>query len=117
MLADAHRLVALLVAAGGVLVVIAVALGAATGRPLRFARDRAILTALALVVTGSVLGLAILVTSQGPGDPLHFLYAALAILILPVARFWGPLARRRSLAVGLGGVVLALLVVRLFQTG
>jgi FtsH-binding integral membrane protein len=117
MLADAHRLIALLVALGGGLVVLVVAYGEATRRSLRFARDRAILGALALVVAGSAVGLVLLVTGNGPDDPLHLLYGALAILVLPVARFWDRVSGHRALAVGIAGVVLTLLVVRLFQTG
>jgi hypothetical protein len=117
MLADVHRLIAILVAMCAGLVVLVVAAGAATHRPVRFARDRVILGAIALVALGSVIGLVLLVQDGGPHDPLHLLYAALALLVLPVARFWDRLSGRRSLAVGLAGLVLALFVLRLFQTG
>ena len=117
MLVEAHRVLAILVALGAGLVVILVAFGESTHRPMRFARDRAILGVLVLVLAGAALGLVLLATGPGPEDPLHLLYAAVAALVLPVARFWEPLARRRSLAVAVSGAALALLVLRLFQTG
>ncbi len=117
MLVEAHRLLAILVALGAGLVVILVVLGEVTHRPMRFARDRAILGVFVLVLVGAALGLVLLVTGPGPDDALHLLYAAVAVLVLPVARFLEPLARRRSLALGVAGVALALLVLRLFQTG
>ncbi len=117
MLIEAHRLLAILVAIAAGLVVLIVIAGGATQRPLRFARDRAILGIVVLVLAGVAMGLVLLVTGPGPHDPLHLLYAVVAVLVLPVARFWAPLARRRELAIGVGGIALALLVVRLFQTG
>ncbi len=91
--------------------------GAVRRREPRFARDRAILAAVALVAVGALVGLLQLATGDRPDDPLHLLYAAVALLILPLARFWGRLATRRGLAVGVGAVILALLLLRLFQTG
>ena len=117
MLADIHRILAVLVAAGGVAVALVVVVGAVTHRPVRFARDRAILTAIGLVAIGAATGLVILLGGGAPADPLHLLYGALALLILPVVRFWDRLAGRRALAIGIGGVILSLLVLRLFQTG
>jgi len=117
MLADAHRLIALLVAFGGGLVVLLVVLGRATNRPLRFALDRAILGAVLLVAVGSVLGLVLLVAGPGPADPLHLLYALAALLVLPIARILDLPPRRQAVAVGIGAVILAILVLRLFQTG
>jgi hypothetical protein len=117
MIATLHVLVALLVAVSGALVTLTVVAGAALHREARFAIDRAILAGQALVVVGIVLGLVILVTGGRPADPLHLLYAAVALIVLPFARFWHRLAGRRALAVGAGGIVLAALVLRLFQTG
>ena len=117
MLADVHRLLAILVAAGGVAVALVVVIGAVTHRPVRFARDRAILAAIGVVAIGAATGLVILIGGGRPNDALHLLYGAIALLILPVVRFWDRLARRRGLAVGIGGVILSLLVLRLFQTG
>jgi hypothetical protein len=37
--------------------------------------------------------------------------------VLPIARVWDRLARRRPLAIGIGGLIVMGLVFRLFQTG
>ena len=117
MLADVHRLVAILVALGAGLILLVVVTAAVTHRPLRFARDRVILGVIVLVALGSTIGLVLLLGGEGPDDPLHLVYAALALFVLPVARFWDRLSSRNALAVGVAAVVLALLVLRLFQTG
>lgn len=117
MLVTLHLVVAILAAACGAVVSGVVVAGALLHREVRFALDRAILAALALVATGVVLGLVILATGGRPGDPLHLLYAGVALIVLPVVRFWHSLARYRALATGIGGIVLAALVLRLFQTG
>ncbi len=117
MITTAHHLIALLVAAAGLGLAVVVALGAGRRQSGRLAADRVILAALALVAVGVVTGLVVLLTGGRPNDPLHLLYAVVALLVLPVARFWGRLGRHRTLALGVGGVLLAALVVRLFQTG
>jgi hypothetical protein len=105
------------VVAAGAATLLAVLAGAVTRRPFRFARDRAILAAIAVVAANVLVGVVLLAGGGAPADPLHLVYAAVALVILPVARFWDRLARRRELAVGAGAVVLAALVLRLFQTG
>lgn len=112
-----HHLIALLAAAAGLALVAVVAVGAAWRRPARFATDRTILLALALVAVGIASGLVVLLTGGRPDDPLHLVYAVAALLVLPVARFWGRLERHRTAVLGVGGVLLAALVLRLFQTG
>ena len=117
MLADLHRVIAFLSAAAiGVLLLVVLA-GAVTHREQRFARDRAILAAIALVAIAALVGLLQLASGGPPDDPLHLMYAAVALLILPLVRFWDRLAGRRTLAIGTGTVILALLLLRLFQTG
>jgi hypothetical protein len=117
MIVTLHLIAALLVALCGGVVALAVVTGAVLHVETRFAIDRTILAALALVALGTVLGLVILATGGRPADRLHLLYALVALIVLPLARFWRVLAGRRSLAVGIGGLVLAALVLRLFQTG
>lgn len=117
MIAAIHAAIALLVAISALAVLIVAAVGRIGGRDVRFALDRAILAGLGLVSAGVVVGLVILVTGGRPADPLHLLYAVVALVILPIARFWDRLASHRLLAVGIGGLILVGLVVRLFQTG
>lgn len=75
--------------------------------------------ALVLVVVTSAGGLGILLAGGGPHEPLHFLYATLAMGALPVsdsfARRSSP--RRRALVTLVGAVVVFVLIARLFQTG
>jgi hypothetical protein len=75
--------------------------------------------AVLLVVVTSAGGLGILLAGGGPREPLHYLYAALAMGALPVtdsfARRSSP--RRRALLTFVGAVVLFVLIARLFQTG
>jgi hypothetical protein len=117
MLADLHRLLALFTAAAAGVVLLVVLVEAVTHRQRRFARDRAILAAVALVAIATLVGLLQLASGSRPDDLLHLLYAAVALLVLPVVRFWGRLGGRRTLAIGAGAVILALLLLRLFQTG
>lgn len=113
-----HGVLAILVAAGGLTLSLVVGLGVRTGRLKRFALDRAILAALALTLIAAASGLAVLLTGHRPADALHFLYAAVALAVLPIVRLTGGvIGSRRTLAVGVGGLLLALLVVRLYQTG
>jgi hypothetical protein len=117
MIVTAHLVTALLVAASAAVVLAVAVVGRVTGRDVRFALDRAILAGLVLTAAGIVLGLVILITGGRPTDPLHLLYAAVALAVVPIARFWDRLAGHRLVAVGVGALILAGLVVRLFQTG
>jgi hypothetical protein len=116
-LANIHHVAAPLVAVVALVLLAIVVVGAIRHRPVRFASDRAILLALGLVSVGIVTGLAILVSGGAPADPLHFVYAVVALAVLPAVRFWDRLARRRAVALAIGAVVLAALMLRLFQTG
>jgi hypothetical protein len=115
---SAHRLLGWLV--GGAALIAGVVAVAGWARPplRRHWLDRSILAAIALVGIDVVVGLALLVTGARPADPLHFLYAVLALAALPAARFWGGLRRSpRAGMILLGAIVLVGLVVRLYQTG
>ena len=90
------------------------------GRLVQPWTDRTILVAMVVVLANWLAGAWIVVTGGRPTDPLHYLYAVLALAALPVTRFAGAGAawdRRRPLVVALGAVVLVGLVVRLAQTG
>lgn len=117
MIADVHHIAAPLVAAAAALLLVVVLVGAARGRPVRLAADRAILLALAFVAFGVLTGAAVLIGGPGPKDLLHFVYALVALAVLPLARFWDRLGRRRALALAVAAVVLAAMALRLFQTG
>ena len=114
---DVHGALAVAVAVIGVAVA-AVAIGwGRFGRPGRLAVDRAILVAIAAALVAIGSGVLLLITGGRPADALHFVYAAAALVALPIARFAGVFASRRALAVVVGALILVALVVRLAQTG
>jgi hypothetical protein len=118
MAVELHRSLALLTVIAAVVVGILAIGGLVTGRPLRFARDRAILAAAGLVATGALTGLLLLATTRGPHEGLHLVYAATALLAIPVARLGGgALARNRPLAIAIAALITIALVIRLYQTG
>lgn len=117
MIANVHHLITLLVAAAAVVLLVIVLAGAARHRPARLAADRVILVVLVLIAINAATGLVVFATDKGPADTLHFLYAVLALLVLPVARFWDRLSSHRTLALGFGAVLLGAFLLRLFQTG
>lgn len=73
---------------------------------------------LALVIT-SAGGLGLMAGGARPREPLHFVYAALALAALPVANSfagrWEP--RRLAVATLLAALVVLAVVARLFGTG
>ena len=81
--------------------------------------DRLVLGVLAALVLAAATGAAALVTAGPPSDALHYLYAALALAALPVARYLGRSGsvRRRAGLLGAGTVLLLGFLFRLFTTG
>ena len=119
-MSDLHAALAILATIAGGATLLLVAAAAVRGRTLvQPWTDRAILFALALVLANVFVGAGIAIGGRQPPDPLHYLYAILAIIALPIARFAGgeSWARRRALVIGLGAIMLVGLVVRLVQTG
>lgn len=114
---DVHRALAIVVALAGVALLVAGVGWGRLGRPGLLAVDRTILAALVLVLVAIASGLFLFVGGPPPADPLHFLYAAAALAVLPIVRFGGVFGRRRALWLAVGAVVLVGLVVRLAQTG
>jgi hypothetical protein len=116
---DLHRLAAELVLVLAVVAVVSSVVGLATHRPA----SRLLVVQLAWVgslsTVAAVLGLAVLAGGPGPQDPLHLVYGALAVGAMPVAAMFGAgRPERQQLIVSLiAGIVLLILVLRLFQTG
>lgn len=74
---------------------------------------------IVLVVVAAAGGLGILVGGGAPADSLHYVYALIAILSLPLV---ATLTRRRTPRVTAGlvlvvALVLIVVLLRLFQTG
>jgi hypothetical protein len=87
-----------------------------TGGPMLY--GELVWIVLAIAVAG-LIGIVIALTAAPPRDPLHILYGLLAAAALPVAALVArdrP-SRQRSAVLGIGLIVLAILMVRLFQTG
>jgi hypothetical protein len=93
--------------------------GWATGRWDRHAADRVLLVALLLCSVAVAGGLITALVGGPPADPLHLVYGAAALAVLPIARYLGRVGdpRRRAGWLGLGSLVLLALLVRLVQTG
>jgi hypothetical protein len=77
--------------------------------------DRAVLAGTGAALVAALTGALAFATATGPGDPLHFVYAIVAVAALPIARAWGSAPRPGPMLVG--GLVLLGVTVRLFQTG
>ena len=118
-MANLHSVLAWISVAGA-LVLLATAAGAATGRlSSRMVLDRAILVQMATVAVALLTGLVLPFAGSGPGDPLHLLYAIVALAAAPLARFY---PRYRSMVVlgrwvAVAGVVILGATLRLFMTG
>jgi hypothetical protein len=113
-----HVALAWLSAMFDALVVLLAIGGGLRHRMPRFAIDRAILATEAWVGLALLTGLLSLAGGRGPADPLHFLYAVVALAALPVGRAWQGLARGpRPWPLAIAGIVLLGVLVRLAQTG
>jgi hypothetical protein len=94
--------------------------GLAVGRRWLVLADRLILALLALVAVAAALGPVLaLGRGAGPADPLHLVYAGVALLAMPALRLEA--MRRRSARVGwwvcAGGLVTLGALLRLWATG
>jgi len=78
----------------------------------------AVLTLATVVEAGVAAGLGLLLVGGGhrAHDPLHYLYAALAVVILPVGSVYGRWRQRPALYLGVAALLLAVLVIRLYAT-
>jgi hypothetical protein len=111
------------VLAGGATVLGALSgLGVTGGRGARLWLDRLVLGVLAVVGANLLLGAAIALLAaggRGPADPLHLVYAVVALVALPAVRLEA--MRRRSTRVGwwvcAGGLVTLGALLRLWATG
>jgi hypothetical protein len=93
--------------------------GVATRRWNRLLGDRLVLAVLGATGLAALLGAGVAVTSRAPSDALHFVYAVVALVVLPIARYIGRSGsdRRRAGWLALGSLVQLTVFVRLLQTG
>jgi hypothetical protein len=108
------------VAVVGAVAVVAAALPTAAGRTESYRLlDLAILVQIGSTAAAALVGLLLLVGGRGPSEALHFVYAAVALAIVPVVRYTARerTAVRMARLVALAGLVAAVSIVRLFMTG
>ena len=93
--------------------------GSGGTRDHRFAVDRSLLVLEGLIGLSLVLGLILLAAGRRPADPLHFLYAVVALVTVPAGGWWGGGGgrRRRDAWVAVFAVVLLGIEARLLMTG
>lgn len=96
--------------------------GALDGLRLVAARrllDGLVIALLVVLLLGTMLGPLVVITTAPPRDPLHLLYAGVALVAAPITRFEA--ARRRVARtgwwLGLGGLVTLGALLRLWVTG
>lgn len=77
--------------------------------------DRTVLGGAGVALLAALVGAIAGITGPGPEDPLHLVYAGLAVLVLPIGRAWGDEPRPGPML--LAGVALIGITLRLFQTG
>ena len=118
-MAELHVALAWIAVAGAVAVV-AAALPTAAGRSASYRLgDLAILVLVGSTAAAALGGLVLLLLGHRPSEALHFLYGAVALAAMPMARY---AMRDRSVSqmarfVALAGVVVLVSIVRLFMTG
>lgn len=90
-----------------------------TGRWDRHAADRLVLAVLLVTSVAVASGVVTALVVRAPTDPLHLVYGAAALAVMPVARYLGRAGDRRRRAgwLAVGSLVLLALLVRLLQTG
>jgi len=96
-----------------------VALGAVTLDRAPWWLDRIRLALTGLAVMAAAIGVALALSGSGPSHAIHWLYGVV-IVALPIMAAnldVGGSARRRSAALGLAGVLMALIAWRLASTG
>jgi hypothetical protein len=96
----------------------AVVLAAARRAPAPFFVGGVVWAGLAVVVT-ALVGIGVALTNHPPRDPLHILYGLLAGAALPGAAVAarGRAGPAQAVVWAIAGIVLVILVLRLFQTG
>jgi hypothetical protein len=125
-----HLILALMATAASLVLVASAMWSAVAGRRSggrrdhRSAVDRVVLVVLGSAFAAGLIGNVLLVAGSRPADPLHFIYGAAALIVLPIAIWFGARrtragssrVRRDAWTAG-GGLVLLGIALRLFATG
>jgi hypothetical protein len=111
-----------LAVAGGALAVallVAAVVGALGLRPTRRLVDRLVLALLVAVALATAVGPIVAISDRPPADPLHLVYAAVALWAVPLARYLVAKRPARGAAawIAVAGAVTLGALVRLWMTG
>ncbi len=120
MLTNLHLGLFVATAAATIALLVVAVLGLVRDHFRRLWIDRLILVSLACVALTTVVGPALILSGEQPTDSLHFLYAAVAWLALPVGRVVSGSvhsARRRGASIAVATVVMLGVLLRLYMTG
>lgn len=118
MSATLHLAIAVVAAGLDAVFLATLAAGAIRRELPRFLLDRLILAIEGAVVLEVLVGLLVATSGAGPADPLHFVYAVVALAALPVGRAWRGVSRGpRAVPLAVAAIVLAGVLIRLAQTG
>lgn len=118
-MSDAHALVGqIALVLGLVATVWSVGLVVLKRSPGTFYLGGLVWVVITIAIAGA-LGLAMVVSGQTPDDVLHIVYGVLALAVLPGAVLVasGRTARGRTIVAAVATIVLAILLMRLLQTG
>jgi hypothetical protein len=114
-----HALVAWLTAASTLAVFVA-ALPGAIGREVgRIWIDRAVLVQVVAAAVACLAGLAVAVIQGAPSDPLHFVYAAVVLALVPATRYavHRMTGRRFAIWIAVAALIAMGALLRSFMTG
>jgi hypothetical protein len=114
-----HALLAWLAVAGALALLGAAVLTASRQDESYRLLDRAILVQLGTLAIATLSGLGVAASGTLPRDPLHFLYAAVGLLVAPTVRYAtrGADAKRMGRWQIAGAAIVLGAVLRLFMTG
>jgi hypothetical protein len=118
-MAGLHALLAWLTVASTLAVIVTAIPGTIGRETSRFWIDRAILVQIGAAGLACVGGLAIALLQGGPGDGLHFVYAALVLGLLPAVRYaaHGTTGRRFAGWIAVAALITMGALLRSFMTG
>jgi len=114
-----HRFLAYAAAAAAVLGIVWSCVVVVRGRPQAPTFERFQAAVVSVIIVGAASGVLLLLTGARPAEGLHLLYAAVAVIVIPLAHsFLAQTSdRRTALVLLVAFAVLGAVTYRLFTTG